>query len=75
MTKQPKILDEINRTRFEVVITDLETALTFTRIASQAGNNSEKKSQDQANAGRAYESMLRRSRKVEYTVSERKKFG
>ena len=46
MTKQPKILDEINRTRFEVVITDLETALTFTRIASQAGNDSEKKSRD-----------------------------
>ena len=38
MTKQPKILDEINRTRFEVVITDLETALTFTRNPSESAD-------------------------------------
>ena len=72
MEKQPKIINEVNRTAFEVLITDLETALIFIRIASESGSDSEKKSRNRANGRRAYDTMLRLNKKFKYTRGERK---
>jgi hypothetical protein len=50
---------DLNRTSIEFLKIDLDTALTFTEIAAEAGDNGEKRRRNQNNARRAYDNALR----------------
>jgi hypothetical protein len=54
-----RIREELNRSKAGFLKTDLDTALTFADIASQAGENLEKKQRNQSNAREAYDTVLR----------------
>jgi hypothetical protein len=54
-----RIREALNRNKADFLKTDLDTALTFVDIASQAGLNLGKKLRNQANARRAYDTVLR----------------
>lgn len=54
-----RIREAVNRNKADFLKTDLDTGLTFADIASNAGDNSEKKRRNQNNARQAYDTVLR----------------
>lgn len=54
-----RIREALNRNKVAFLMTDLDTALTFAHIASQAGHDLEKKNRNQHNARQAYDTVLR----------------
>ena len=64
-------LGQIKKTGATFLITDLGLAMTLTRIASGAGEDSEKRIRNQASARRAYDQVSRISHHATLTVNER----
>ena len=64
MGSDDNILDRIEKTGFEFLLTDLNLAMTMTRIASDSMEDREKKSRNQENARKAYDAVLHLSRKA-----------
>ena len=52
------LLLESNRADVAFLEAEIETALTFAQAALEAGNNSVKKSRNQANARKAYDTVM-----------------
>ena len=64
----PQPLDSFEtniRLRFEALMTDSRVGLTFARLASEAAAGSEKRIRNQANARKAYDTVLSLSRKID----------
>jgi len=64
-------LDRIERTGATFLISDLDLAMTLTRIATDAAKNSTKRKRNQANARHAYDEVSRISRQAILTDHER----
>ena len=56
---RPDLLALSNRNLFEAVKTDAKVGLTFATVASDAAAGSEKRTRNQANARKAYDTVLR----------------
>jgi len=65
-------LERIEKTGTTFLLTDMDMALTLTRIASDAPEDSERKSRNLANARRAYDEVSRISRRARLSYNERK---
>jgi hypothetical protein len=59
ITRGSEVQQESNRVGIAFLITELGTALSFAHAALQAGNNSGKRSRNQANARKGYDTILR----------------
>lgn len=70
MTGLGETLNRIQETSFEFLITDLDLGLTLCRIASDAGDDSEKRNRNRQNARKAYESILGFSEKLHLTEEQ-----
>jgi hypothetical protein len=70
-TQQLKVLEEIEKAGAMFFITDLELALTLTRIAGDAAENSATKARNQANARHAYDEISRISYGAVLTDNDR----
>lgn len=66
---------DLNATSVQVLKTDLETALTFVRIAREAGEDAEKKRRNQANARKAYDSVLHYEKRLDLSADERRELA
>jgi hypothetical protein len=62
--------EEITRTSIEFLKTDVQTALTFSGIALESGNNEVKRLRNQRNARRSYDTVLRFLMKVPVNASD-----
>lgn len=63
-------LDQIEKTGATFLITDLDVAITLSRIAADAAENSQKRKRNRANARRAYDTVSRLSRQALLTDDE-----
>ena len=66
-----KIGRALNATAVDMLKTDLDTALTFARIAEQDTSHGEKKRRNRKNARKAYDSIVSYAKRVEVTVDEK----
>ena len=64
-------LDRIERTGATFLLTDLDVAMTFTHIAGDAAEDSEKRNRNRATARHAYDDVLRISSRAVLTDNER----
>ena len=64
-------LSQIERTGATFLITDLGLAITLTRVAGDAAEDSEKRNRNLANARRAYDDVSRISSHASLTDNER----
>ena len=64
-------LDRIEKTGVTFLITDLDLAMTLTRIAGDAAEDSEKRNRNQANARHAFDDVSRISHHASLTDNER----
>lgn len=64
-------LDRVERTGATFLMSDLNLAMTLTRIATDAAKNSAKRKRNQANARHAYDAVFRISRQALLTDGER----
>lgn len=64
-------LEQIQHTGATFFLTDVDMAMTLTRIASDSRKDSEKRSRNQANARRAYDEVCRISRGAALSESDR----
>lgn len=62
----------IEESKFNFLITDLELGLTFVRIASAAGEVSDQRNRNKANARKAYDAISRFRHRVLLTAGQRK---
>ena len=69
-----KIGRALNATAVAVVKTDLDTALTFARIAEDA-TDARKKRRNRKNARKAYDSIVDYEKRLELTAEERQEIG
>jgi hypothetical protein len=63
-----ELREDLNRNSYELLRIDIDTALTFTRIAS--GAEADKRSRNQENARRAYDSVQRLRKNVAMTAEQ-----
>ena len=73
--KEPKSTDTFSRvqeTAFSTIVTDLQTAMTLTRIASTAEEGSEKRKRNIRNARHAHDTMKRLSERFSLSEVEQK---
>ena len=66
---------ELNLTSVQVLKTDVETALTFVRIAKHAGTNTEKRNRNQANARKAYNSVSAYEKRLKLSDDEKRELS
>ena len=66
----PDPATDLNANGIEFLKTDLETGLTFASIAVNAGNDLGKKRRNQANARKAYDTVLAWSRRLVLTKAD-----
>lgn len=71
LSDEELLANQIRRTGFEYLITDLNLALTMIRMASDANGDSQKRLRNRANARRAFDSVSDFSRKLLLTVAEK----
>ena len=64
------IRQELNRTGYDFLMTDLDTALTFTALAREAGNDTEKKLRNVMNAREAYFTVKRMREKLTFSSEQ-----
>jgi hypothetical protein len=62
---------ELNAVSVDVLKTDLNTALTFARIAQNSKDDPEKKNRNQANARKAYDTVLDYQKRLELTDKDK----
>lgn len=65
------IHNRLERTGFAFFITDIELGMTLVRIAADSAKDSEKKTRNQQNARRAYDTILRLSTSAALSDEER----
>jgi hypothetical protein len=70
MTVPENTFDRVERSGFDLLMTDVDVALTLTKIAADAADNSEKRQRNQQNARHAYDTVLRLRRKMQLTPRE-----
>lgn len=70
--RQASILEQVEKTGATFLITDLDLAMTLTRIASDAAEDSEKRDRNRANARRAYDTVSQISDHASLAVEDRK---
>ena len=63
-------MNQIDHVGFSFLLSDLELALTMTRIAANGGNNTDKRKRNQSNARRAYDSVQKLTSRVLLTGEE-----
>ena len=66
----PDPATDLNANGIEFLKTDLETGLTFASIAVNAGDDLAKKRRNQANARKAYDTVLAWSRRIVLTKTD-----
>ena len=71
VTRARRRLSQIERTGARFLTTDLGLAITLTRVAGGAAEDSEKRSRNLANARHAYDDVSRISRHASLTHNER----
>ena len=71
LNKDENILNRIERTEFEFLVSDVELAMTLVRIAAQSNKDAEKKARNQQNARHAYDTVVRLSTSIALTDNER----
>jgi len=71
LTRARQTLERIEKTGATFFLTDLDMAMTLTRIASDAPKDSEKRTRNQANARHAYDEISRISRGAVLSDNER----
>ena len=71
LSDEELLANQIRRTGFEYLITDLNLALTMIRIASDANGDSEKRLRNRSNARRAFDSVSDFSRRLVLTDTEK----
>ena len=74
----PQPLDSFetnNRLRFEALMTDSRVGLTFAHLASKAAAGSEKRLRNQANARKAYDTVLNVSGTTSLSALERQELA
>jgi hypothetical protein len=71
LTRARRRLSKIEKTGATFLITDLDVAMTFTRIAGDAAQDSEKRNRNLANARHAYDDVSRMSHHASLTDNER----
>lgn len=64
MTRRSDLLDISNRNRFEALRTDTKVGLTFATLASEAAEGSATRTRNLANARKAYDTVLRLSKRL-----------
>ena len=72
---QTRRLDRLEKTAAAFLLTDVDLAMTLTRIASGADENSEKRIRNQANARHAYDDVSRIGHHALLTDKERQALG
>jgi len=72
MTRAGEALDRMEKTGTTFFLTDLDLAMTMTRIASDAPEDSQKRARNQANARHAYDTISRISHQAALTENERR---
>jgi hypothetical protein len=67
-----RTIDQLQRSGFEFLTVDLDTALTLTRIAADADadGESDKRQRNLQNARHAYDTVLRLQEKMHFTEQE-----
>ena len=71
VTRTRQICDRVGKIGATFLVTDVELAMTLTRIASHAPEGSGKKCRNQANARHAYDEISRISSHAVLTANER----
>ncbi len=71
ITRVGETLERIQQTGITFFLTDLDLAMTFTHIASESPEDSEKRVRNQANARHAYDEISRISGAAVLTDNER----
>ena len=66
----PDIFESHNRLLFRVLMTDSHVGLTFANLAAEADPGSDKRIRNQANARKAYDTVLTISRRTEMSDAE-----
>jgi len=62
---------DLNATALQALKVDLDTALTFARIAEQDTSDAEKRHRNQTNARKAYDTIVHYTKRLEFTAQER----
>lgn len=71
MTSKKDVLTKTEKAGFHFFISDLDLAITLTRIASDSQEDSEKRGRNQANARQAYDTISRISARAVLNEEER----
>lgn len=71
MSANDDVIGRLEKTGFEFLINDLALGMTMAHIAAEAGSDSEKKTRNQENARRAYDTVSRLAAKSALTEDER----
>ena len=66
-----KVGRDLNKTAVQVLTTDLDAGLTFAKIAEQDGNDADKRHRNQANARKAYDSVVHYKERLETTAEQK----
>jgi hypothetical protein len=71
LTRARETMERMEQTGTTFFLTDLDVAMTMTRISSKAPKDSEKRARNQANARHAYDAISRISHHAVLTDTER----
>lgn len=71
LTRARQRLEQLQNTGATFFLTDVDLAMTLTRIASNSPKDSKKRSRNQANARRAYDEVCRISRGTVLSENDR----
>jgi hypothetical protein len=76
VTRRSHLFDISNRNKFEALRTDAKVGLTFATVASEAADEgSEKRTRNRANARKAYDTVLRLSKKTRLGEADRQQLA
>lgn len=70
----PQLAKDLNRNGVEFLLADLDTALTFTNIAASADRDEETRRRNRENARKAYDTVLKLSKKFALKPEEKMVF-
>lgn len=71
MTRDENTLGRAEKAGFSFLVTDLDLAITMAHIASQSGQDPEKRNRNRDNARRAFDSVSRLTQKAVLDEGER----
>lgn len=73
MNDSSKVMSALNQAGYEFLMSDVDLALTMTRIASRAGEDGDKRKRNVQNARRAYEKIRELSSRVSLTSDQQQR--